>query len=378
MNYVFEQKIKILTGWGCMDKLPDLLKAEGYQKPLIVCDQVVRQMGLLERLENLLKEKEIVPEVFDGVRPDPPAEVIDKGAEFCRQNACDSIIAVGGGSTIDTAKGINILRFNEGKMMDYAHGEEYQPTCGLICIPTTAGTGSELSYGMIVTDTEHELKLPVHAYGEFAVIDPALTATMPEFLTVSTGLDVFSHAFEGYTSLASNPMADVVCEKIMEDVYRWLPVAKTDPEHQEARQRMATAASLGGWMLSNGCAHIGHSLAHVLGAKYHVPHGTVCSYTLPVTMEVVAEVLPEKVKYVGEILGVRFTGAETGKEIGRRTAEAYRKFRDDLYDGKQYEIPVNEHEIPDFAREVVKEAFAGLTPVPVDSSLAEDLLRRIY
>lgn len=377
MEYVFEQKIKIITGWGCIRKLPELLEEEGFHKPLIVCDQVVRQIGLLEEIEDLLKQRKIVPEVFDGVRPDPPAEVIDEGAGICRRNACDSIIAVGGGSTIDTAKGINILRFNDGKMLDYAHGEAYQPTRGLICIPKTAGTGSELSYGMIVTDTENERKLPVHAYGEFAVIDPALTATMPVSLTVSTGLDVFSHAFEAYTSIAANPMADAVCEKIMTDVYRWLPVAKAEPNHREARQRMATASSLGGWMLSNGCAHVGHSLAHVLGAKYHMPHGTVGSYTLPVTMEVIAEAVPEKVKYAGEILGVKFNGTESGKQIGALTAEAYRRFRDDLFDGKKFVIPITEKEIPDLAREVVKEAFAGLTPVPVDNSLAEQMLINI-
>lgn len=194
----------------------------------------------------------------------------------------------------------------------------------------------------------------------------------------TSGLYHFRHAFEGYTSLASNPMADAVCEKIMSDVYRWLPVAKAQPEHQEARQRMSTAASLGGWMLSNGCAHIGHSLAHVLGAKYHMPHGTVCSYTLPVTMEVTSETLPEKVKNVGEILGVQFTGAETAKEIGIMTAQAYRKFRDELFDGKKYKNPIVENEIPNLAREVVKEPFAGLTPVPVDVSLAEYMLGHIF
>lgn len=377
MNYVFEQKIKMITGWGCIGKLPELLEDEGFQKPLIVCDQVVRQIGLLERIEHLLRQKKIICEVFDGVQPDPPAGVIDQGAEFCRKKECDSIIAVGGGSTIDTAKGINILRFNKGKILDYADGKEYRPTRGLICIPTTAGTGSELSYGMIVTDTEKERKLPLHAYGEFAVIDPELTATMPESLTVSTGLDVFSHAFEGYTSIAANPMADAVCEKIMEDVYRWLPVAKTRPDHKEARQRMATDAALGGWMLSNGCAHVGHSLAHVLGARYHLPHGKVCSYTLPVTMETIAEAVPEKVKYVGEILGVTFNGTESGKQIGIRTAEAYRRFRDGLTGGKKPEFSISEQDVPELAGEVVKEAFAGLTPVPVDQFLAESMLRKI-
>lgn len=109
-----------------------------------------------------------------------------------------------------------------------------------------------------------------------------------------------------------------------------------------------------------------------------MPHGIVCSYTLPVTIEAVSEALPEKVKNVGEILGLQFTGDETGKEIGIMTAEAYRKFRDNLFDGKKYLNPVEENDIPDLAKEVIKEAFAGLTPVPVDSTLAEYMLGHVY
>lgn len=215
------------------------------------------------------------------------------------------------------------------------------------------------------------------SYGEFAIVDPALTATMPASLTVNTGLDVFSHAFEVYTSLASNPMADVVCEKIMAEVFQWLPVAKEEPSNQAARQRMSVAASLGGWMLSNGCAHVGHSLAHVLGAKFHLPHGLVCSYTLPVTIETVAPVLPEKVKYVGNILGVDFPENVSPEEIGRLTAEAYRAFRDRLMDGKSCEFPIDESNIHALAQEVCQEAFAPLTPVKVDEELAVKMLREI-
>lgn len=377
MNYAFEQSVKMVCGWGSLNQLSQLLKDEGYRKPLIVCDQLVRQIGLLDRLEGLVKEAGGQAVVFDQVQPDPPAHIVDAGAELCRKEGCDCVIAVGGGSTIDTAKGINLLRFNEGKILDYAKGEEHKPAEGLISIPTTAGTGSELSNGMIVTDTENAQKLAIIAYGNYAILDPALTVTMPASLTVNTGLDVFSHAFEAYTSVLSNPMADAVCEKVMAEVIRWLPVAKTEPENHTARQRMAVASSMGGWMLANACAHVGHSLAHVLGAKFHLPHGLVCSYTLPVTMECIAPVAAEKVKYVGELLGAEFTGAETAQEIGVKAAAAYRSFRESLLDGKKTEFPITEENIAALAQEVTQELFAGLTPVKVDMDLATQLLRSI-
>ena len=377
MNYVFEQKVKMVCGWDSVNQLPALLKDEGFQRPLVVCDQVVRQMGLLERLEHLLKEAGMEAVVFDQVQPDPPAPVIDAGAALCREQHCDCVVAVGGGSTIDNAKGINLLRANEGKILDYANGKSYQTAGGLISIPTTAGTGSELSNGMIVTDPDSAQKLAIIAYGDFTILDPALTATMPASLTVNTGLDVFSHAFEAYTSVLSNPMADAVCEKIMAEVYRWLPAAKADGADRTARQRMAVAASLGGWMLSNACAHVGHSLAHVLGAKFHMPHGLVCAYTLPVTMETIAPAVPEKVRHAGEILGVQFAGTETPQEIGAMTAQAYRRFRDGLLDGKAVSFPIDAGNIQALAEEVVTEAFVGLTPLKVDLSLAEQMLRHI-
>lgn len=378
MNYSFEQTIKMVCGWDSLNQLPTLLKEEGFQRPLVVCDQVVRQMGLLGRLENLLNEAGMKAVVFDQVQPDPPTPIIDAGAALCREQNCDCVVAVGGGSTIDTAKGINLLRFNEGNILDYAGGKAYRPASGLISIPTTAGTGSELSNGMIVTDPDSAQKLAIIAYGEFAILDPALTATMPASLTVNTGLDVFSHAFEAYTSILSNPMADAVCEKIMAEVCRWLPAAKANGDDQTARQRMAVASSLGGWMLSNACAHVGHSLAHVLGAKFHMPHGLVCSYTLPVTMETIAPAVPEKVRYAGEILGVQFTGTETPLEIGIQTAQAYRRFRDGLLDGKAVTFPIDDSNLQALAEEVAAEAFAGLTPVKVDLSLAQQMLCRIF
>ena len=141
MNYAFEQTVKMIAGWDSITQLPALLADEGFQRPLIVCDQSVVQLGLLERIEKLLQQQNIPAAVFDKVQPDPPADIIDEGAAFCASHCCDCIIAVGGGSTIDTAKGINLLRFNSGKILDYTkEGAVSKPTSGLICIPTTAGT----------------------------------------------------------------------------------------------------------------------------------------------------------------------------------------------------------------------------------------------
>lgn len=378
MNYAFEQKVKMVCGWGSLSRLPELLEAEGFCRPLLVCDGMVRQMGLAQKVTDLLAQHGAACTLFDEVQPDPPADIVDKGAKLCREAGCDCVVAIGGGSTIDTAKGINLLRANGGHILDYAAAPAPDAAGkGLISIPTTAGTGSELSNGMIVTDTAASLKLAIIEYGEFAILDPALTATMPARLTVHTGLDVFSHAFEAYTSTLSNPMADAVCEKVMEDVIRWLPTAKAEPENRTAREKMAVASSLGGWMLANACAHAGHSLAHVLGAKLHLPHGLVCSYTLPAVMEYIAPAAPEKVRFVGELLGADFAGAQTPEEAGARAAAAYRAFRDNLLGDSKCSFGLSEEERQALVPAVMGEVFAGFTPRPLTESAVRAMLDEI-
>lgn len=377
MNYIFLQQVKIVFGCGAVDQLSDVMKTEGFKNAFLVCDGVVRQLGVLERMEGKLKEAGLSYVIFDEVQPDPPSAIIDKGAKICREAGCDCVVAIGGGSAIDTGKGINLLRFNGGNILDYT-SMEHQPGKGLIAIPTTAGTGSELSNGMIVTDTESQKKMAIIEYGEFAILDPELTKSMPASLTTATGLDVFSHAFEAYTSVLSNPMADLVCEKIMQEVCANLPQVLENPDDMDGRLKMIAAASMGGWMLANACAHVGHSLAHVLGAKYHIPHGIACSYTLPVTIEYISDVATAKVKKTGEILGVSFTGTENSLEIGQMTADAYRRFRDEQLHVK----PIGEYHcdrslLEACAEEVVTETFAGFTPKKVTEDDSRKMLKEI-
>ena len=194
-----------------------------------------------------------------------------------------------------------------------------------------------------------------------------------------TGLDVFSHAAEGYTSVLADPMTDMINKAIMENVVKFLPRAVADGEDMEARTKMHIAASLGGWMLGNSSAHVGHSIAHVIGGMYHIPHGACCAYSLPVVLDAVSDSLPDKVKEIGEILGVTFDGGETPAEIGEKTAAAYRHFAYDVVGVKKVDEFVSEStDIDLIAGRVEAEPLAGLSPVKVTKELAADMLRKIF
>lgn len=377
MNYTFLQTVKIVTGVNCSASVGQVLAEHGYHKVLLVTTKGMQKRGQLEKIEKSLKEAGLAHVIYTDVQPDPPAELVDAGAALSKKEGCDSVLAVGGGSCIDTAKGINVLRFNPGSILDYASNPMAECK-GLFVIPTTSGTGSELSNGAIITDMVGNKKLPIlcaNNMPEAAFLDPELTVSMPSSLTMETGLDTFSHAAEAYTSVLSNPMTDLVCESVMETVVRYLPKACTDGTDIEARQKMQCAAAAGGWMLYNASAHVGHSFAHVLGAQLHLVHGCACAYGLPEVLKLIKSAVPEKVKRIGEILGACYTGQESDEEIAESAAEAYRRF---AYGVGLPEIPEEVKAVADIkklAEGIAQETFAALCPVPVTPENAEVLVR---
>ena len=383
INYTCMQNVKLLVGEGCHTQMGEALKEAGYKNAFVVYDSGVKAAGIIDQVLESLKAVGLTYTEFDKVLPDPPAEVVNEGAALCEKAGCDCVIGIGGGSAIDTAKGINILRVNGGTILEYADPQkEMKKSLGLMSVPTTSGTGSELSNGLIISDTENNSKvaiLVVNGMSEFAVIDPAFSAGMPLGLTIMTGLDVFSHAAEGYTSVLANPMTDMITRSIMQTVVEYLPRAVKDGTDMEARTRMHIAASLGGWMLANASAHVGHSIAHVMGGMYHIPHGACCAYSLPVVLETISAALPEKVKEIGEILGASYNGAESVEEIGKKAAEAYKTFAYETVGVK----PVGDYvaETPAFeelADRVVAEPLAGLSPVEITKDVALEMLEKIF
>ena len=382
MNFTLLQKVKVIEKKGALCQLGELMREGGFHHAFLVCDGGIAKMGLAEKVRTILEKEGFACTLYDKVQPDPPSTVVDEGSALCREAGCDCVIAVGGGSSIDTAKGINILRFNKGRILDYADpAKKMHPATGLIAIPTTSGTGSELSNGLIISDVEKGVKAPILAVegmSEYTILDPELTVGMPVGLTLITGLDVFSHACESYTSILSTTPTDMLCEKIIEDVITYLPRAVADGSDITARERMLSAASLGGWMLACSSAHVGHSVAHVLGATFHMPHGKACAFSLPPTLEFIAPVVPEKVKKIGLLLGADFTGKETPVEIGQKAAEAYRNFRARFgLTSLGMDMP-DENRLTVLARAVAHEPLAGLCPVPVTEDNALSLLKNFF
>lgn len=294
----------------------------------------------------------------------------------------DCVIAIGGGSCLDSAKGINIVASNGDSrdILDYVKDESLiRDFKCLISVPTTAGTGSEMSNALIVTDEttrEKNAILSDRILSDYALLVPELTLSLPKRQTIASGLDVFSHAAEGYLSNLSSPVADAISEKVMFLCTNYLPKAVAEGQSIEYRERMMVAANLAGWILNQSGTIVGHSEAHILGSKYHFVHGEAVAYALHSVLEMSASVLPKKVKEIGKILGAEFTGNETPVEIGAITKQAYLKFRGEqvgLHPFSDY--GVSNEELVKNADEVLHERFAGNTSFELTKENVTELLK---
>lgn len=374
MQFKLEQKVQVAVTYDLSGSVMEILSQRGWHKPLILCgrSQLHQKdvVALLDRLQGC--------PVFDGVIPDPPAHLINSVAELFTQNGCNCLVAIGGGSVIDTARGVNIVRTLGGKIEDYVSNREVDTFChGLIAVPTTSGTGSELSNALVVSDDETHAKMAVlanNAVSEYALLCPPLTVTLPAQMTAACGMDAFAHAAEGYTSAICSPITDAICEKVMYLIAKYLPQAVANGYDLEARERVMIAACLAGWMLNNAGTHLGHSQAHILGAKFRIPHGAACAYALPGTMLYTAPANVKKIREIGLILGAEFPADPTDLEVGRITADRIRYFRDEVLGMKPWsEYGITDEQVLSCAGEVASERFAGNFPLPV----TEDLCRRM-
>ena len=381
LTYRLVQKTKVIEGPGSVSLLPQICRENGFSRPYLVFDRGIAHAGIAGKIRDILEAAGLVYEVYDKITPDPTSNLVDEGAALCRAAACDCVVAIGGGSTMDAAKAINVMRVNEGKILDFVgHEDRMAPAGSLICIPTTAGTGSELSNWVVITDLQRGDKHPIdvrNSISEFAILDPVLTLELPASITAETGLDVFSHAFEAYTSVASNPMTDLICEKLMEDVATWLPRAVRNGKDLQAREKMMVCASYGGFLLVDCLVHIGHCIAHEIGAHFHIPHGAACAYAFPEMVSHIAGACPDKILYTGQILGVKFKRDESPGEIASKTVNAYKEFRDitlGLRPIAAYEPDLSKVNLG-MAEHILKDPITAMTPEKVG---VEDILFMLY
>lgn len=335
--YEFFCPVKIVSGHSALEHLPFELETLGSKKPMIITDKGVRAVGLLEPVINGLKQGEVATDIiFDDVPPDSSLVTVRNAANVYRDNQCDAIIAIGGGSVIDTSKAVNILVTEGGDdLMKYAGAHNLpNPLKPLIMIPTTAGTGSETTAVAVISDTERNVKLPFTSnflFPDVAVLDPRMTMTLPPHLTAMTAMDAMTHSIESYLGLAKNPMSDAYATASIKKITENLPKILADASDANARLELAQASTMAGVAFSNSMVSLVHSLGHSLGAVAHLPHGLCMNLFLPYVLEYNFESIKDN---LAELL-LPLAGAETySKTAPQKRAEAaidfIKSIRDDI------------------------------------------------
>src|SRR4051812_3639798 len=275
----------MLIGGGSIAQVADVLGRLGVRRPLVVTDPYMRDSGAISRLTDPLRQAGIPFEVFADTVPDPTTDVVHAGAKVVAEGGFDGMIALGGGSPIDTAKAMGVMATNPGKMRDYkAPNPIPNPGLPLLAIPTTAGTGSEVTKFTVITDTGTDEKMLITGDGvtpQAAIVDFELTLSCPFRLTADTGIDTLTHAIEAYISRKANPFSDTMALAAMARVSQHLRTACFEPANRQAREQMMLAANQAGIAFSNASVALVHGMSRPIGAHFHVPHGLSNAMLLP-------------------------------------------------------------------------------------------------
>jgi alcohol dehydrogenase class IV len=377
---------RVMTvGGGALAELPRTLRHLGLAHPLLVTDPFLLRSGHLERATILLDHAGIRWNVFSDTVADPTTAVVEAGACHLAEGDFDCLVAIGGGSSIDTAKGMSVLSANGGRMRDYKVPAEI-PKAGppIVAIPTTAGTGSEVTRFTVITDTETDEKMLIAGLAccpLAAIVDYELTLSMPLRLTADTGLDSLTHAIEAYVSRRANPFTDGLAKSAMGLIARNIRNACVEPDNRAAREAMMLGATTAGMAFSNASVCLVHGMSRPIGAFFHVPHGLSNAMLLPEITAFSAPAALERYADCARAMGV--ADADEGNQAAAvRLLDELRRLNQDLQvptprawgiDGARYE-----ELLPVMAEQALASGSPGNNPrVPTADEII-DLYRRVY
>ena len=331
--YEFKLPAKILSGDGALEHVPHELSTLGASRPLLLSDEGLEKVGTVRTVQAALRQGGMeAAETFCHIPPDSSIHVVNEIVALYRSSQCDSLIAVGGGSVIDTAKGVGmVLAQKTSDLMDTAGCEvlprgEHVP---FAAVPTTAGTGSEATLVAVVADPEQQVKmefLSYHLLPDVAVLDPRMTETLPPRITASTGFDSLVHAIEAASCLQRNPVSDAFAERAIRQITEALPVAVKSGKDRTARINMANGSLLAGAAFSNSMVGLVHAIGHALGGVCHVAHGDAMTILLPAVMQYNLEACRQR---YGELL-LHVAGPEVYAQTpeDRRAEETIQRLTD--------------------------------------------------
>jgi len=303
---------KIIFGNGSFQQLPEQIRELQAKRPLIVLDKQLAATGMKDQVVELLKKSGMESQIFDKVDPEPKISLADEGAKLALKAKCDLVVGIGGGSAMDVAKAIAVLAANKGKAVDYL-GLNKVPGPGLpkIMIPTTAGTGSEVTFTSVFVRPDLKKKEGMNSpflYPELALLDPLLTVSLPPGPTASTGIDALCHAIESYTSINASPLSELLSLEAIALIAENLRTAVHDGSNIAAREKMLLGSLYAGLGLANAGVTAVHSLSYPLGGKYGIPHGLANTVLLPHVMSYNISGAQEKFVDIAETMGEMVEG----------------------------------------------------------------------
>ncbi|MGB9792296.1 MAG: iron-containing alcohol dehydrogenase [Thermacetogeniaceae bacterium] len=359
-EFGFSCPTKIEYGRGLVKRLNDKIQQLGKHEAIVATDPGVAKAGLIDPIVATLKEMSIPTQVFAEVESNPRGETCDRVAALVKNPNDVFFIAVGGGSSIDTVKAAIVTVAHGGKTLDYQRGRKpvTKPCPPFIAIPTTAGTGAEVTPWAVITDTSQKKKVVIfgnQTWPTMAILDPELTLSLPPKLTAETGMDALTHLIEAFTSTYADPLTQALTIKGIEMVGKWLRKAVANPNDLEARANMLVASMLGGLALNYAGLGAVHACSHPLGAFYDIGHGVANAIMLPVVMKFNMIGCPELYKEVARALGVNVCGMND-YEAAEAAVEAVCKLNEDIGIPKNLkELGVPESELEELGRAALKE-----------------------
>lgn len=374
-----EVPTRMVHGHGAISRLGEMIEELGVEHPMLVTDPGVVSAGLAERALEYLRGAV----VFGAVRPNPDVELVGEVSAFYREEGCDGLVALGGGSSMDTAKGVGIEVAHEGSILDY----EYDNTPitrripPLVTVPTTAGTGSEVTLWAVITDHGRGIKFNaggtplIGAYT--AIIDPELTLGLPPAITAATGMDALSHGIECYTCDYHQPFNDAASLAAIELVANWLRSAYADGKNLEARTNMAHAATFGGLAYGTESAGAAHAMSQSAGGVHDCPHGALTARVLGPVCEYNAPAAPERYARIAQALGVNVHGLAPLEAAEAGIEELYR-LTEDVDIPTMQELGFSEEEVSQLAHIAYEDPQTLGNPREVTPSDYEEIYRNAF
>ncbi|HMS04592.1 MAG TPA: iron-containing alcohol dehydrogenase [Burkholderiaceae bacterium] len=371
----------LLVGPGSSGRLGQAVAGFGHRKILIVTDGIISKLGLLKTLTEALSEGGAAYVVFDEITPDAPIPLIERGIEFYREHDCDAIVAVGGGSSMDASKAIAVSIANPKKSLRSLAGyfKGFNTPVPIYAIPTTAGTGSEVTVAAVIADPERHSKLVVvdtRMVPKMAALDPSLMTGLPPSVTAATGIDALTHAVEAYIGNWATPYTDGMALSAVGLIFENLRTCYREGGNLEAREKMSLASTYAGIAFTRANVGYVHAIAHQFGGLYHTPHGLANAIVLPHVLRFSAPAITGRLAQLAVRAGLG-AGHEDDDTLARKFLEGVDALNRDL-NIPTYLAALRESDIPALARAALKEAHTGY-PVPryMTLSQCEDLIHSL-